>query len=86
MNCISLCVPQRFSRRTTADRARKNSGLWIAINHCFESQADPGDEVDIPVISIPESSGFFVSGWSPGKTERKSNKISFFDKLFRVTT
>ena len=35
-------------------------------------------------ISIPEFSGFFDSGWSPGETLGKSNKIS--DWLFRVTT
>ena len=38
------------------------------------------------VISIAESSGFFVSGWSPGERLGKSNKIYFFsDWLFRVT-
>ena len=29
-------------------------------------------------ISIPESSGFFVSGWSPRETLGKANKIYFF--------
>ena len=38
-------------------------------------------------ISIPESSGFFVSAWSPGETLGNSNKYIFvFEWLFRAAT
>ena len=70
--------PRGFIGDQPLTEPEKNSGVEIAINCRFERREDPGDEVDVPVISIPESPGFFVSSWSPGETLGKGNEISFY--------